>query len=158
MQDSVKIVPDTSIIINGKFLRLLQEECFENCEIIIPVAVIDELQAQASKGRDVGFKGLEQLKKIREVAEQKGYVIKFVGERPSLEDIKLARSGRIDAIIRDAARSEKAILYTSDYVQALVAEAEGVPIRYVEPYEKPPKLSLPYIGHAGITKDCLEDI
>ncbi|MEM1769861.1 MAG: PINc/VapC family ATPase, partial [Nitrososphaerota archaeon] len=41
----------------------------------------------------------------------------------------------------DAARSEKAILYTSDYVQALVAEAEGVPIRYVEPYEKPPKLS-----------------
>ncbi|MCF8884779.1 MAG: PINc/VapC family ATPase [Nitrososphaerota archaeon] len=141
MQDSVKIVPDTSIIINGKFLRLLQEECFENCEIIIPVAVIDELQAQASKGRDVGFKGLEQLKKIREVAEQKGYVIKFVGERPSLEDIKLARSGRIDAIIRDAARSEKAILYTSDYVQALVAEAEGVPIRYVEPYEKPPKLS-----------------
>ncbi|MEM3952127.1 MAG: PIN domain-containing protein, partial [Nitrososphaerota archaeon] len=127
MQDSVKIVPDTSIIINGKFLRLLQEECFENCEIIIPVAVIDELQAQASKGRDVGFKGLEQLKKIREVAEQKGYVIKFVGERPSLEDIKLARSGRIDAIIRDAARSEKAILYTSDYVQALVAEAEGVP-------------------------------
>ncbi|MEM4006509.1 MAG: ATPase, partial [Nitrososphaerota archaeon] len=80
MQDSVKIVPDTSIIINGKFLRLLQEECFENCEIIIPVAVIDELQAQASKGRDVGFKGLEQLKKIREVAEQKGYVIKFVGE------------------------------------------------------------------------------
>jgi len=141
LQDSVKIVPDTSIIINGKFLRLLQEECFENCEIIIPVAVIDELQAQASKGRDVGFKGLEQLKKIREVAEQKGYVIKFVGERPSLEDIKLARSGRIDAIIRDAARSEKAILYTSDYVQALVAEAEGVPIRYVEPYEKPPKLS-----------------
>ncbi|RLI42255.1 ATPase, partial [Candidatus Bathyarchaeota archaeon] len=120
-----RAVLDTSIVINGRFLRMLESGEIAKCEIIIPAAVIDELQAQASKGRDVGFKGLEEVKRIRELAEAKGLTVRFVGERPSLEDIKLARSGRIDALIRDVAKTEKGILYTSDYVQALVAEAEG---------------------------------
>ena len=125
---------DTSIVINGRFSMMLESGEIAECEIIIPAAVIDELQAQASKGRDVGFKGLEEVKRIRELAESKGLAVRFVGERPSLEDIKLARSGRIDALIRDVAKSEKGILYTSDYVQALVAEAEGIPVKYVEAY------------------------
>lgn len=141
MSNVIRIVPDTSVIISGKLVEILEKEELGQCEIIIPVAVIDELQAQASKGREVGFKGLEQVKKIREVAEKKGYAIRFSGERPTLEDIKLARSGRIDAIIRDAAKSEQAMLYTSDYVQALVAEAEGIPVKYIEPYERKLKLS-----------------
>ncbi|MCS7126013.1 MAG: ATPase, T2SS/T4P/T4SS family [Aigarchaeota archaeon] len=140
MSEFRKIVPDTSIIINGKLLELLEKEDLMNCEIIFPVAVIDELQAQASKGKEIGFRGLEQVKRIRELAERKGYVIRFAGERPTLEDIKLARSGRIDAIIRDFAKGEHAVLYTSDYVQALVAEAEGVQVNYIEAYEKKPKL------------------
>jgi len=129
-----KAVLDTSIVINGRFSKMLENGEIGECEIIIPAAVIDELQAQASKGRDVGFKGLEEVKRIREIAESKGLTVKFVGERPSLEDIKLARSGRIDALIRDVAKSEKGTLYTSDYVQALVAEAEGISVKYVEAY------------------------
>lgn len=141
MSNIVRIVPDTSIIINGKLVEILENEELGRCEIIFPAAVIDELQAQASKGREIGFKGLEQIKKIREVAEKKGYIVRFSGERPTLEDIKLAKSGRIDAIIKDVTKNEQAILYTSDYVQALVAEAEGIPIRYIQAYEKKPKLT-----------------
>ena len=136
-----KIVPDTSIVINGKLSKLLEEGKLTKCEIVIPLAVIDELQAQASRGRDVGFKGLEEIKKIRKLAEKQGISVRFSGERPGLEDIKLARSGRIDALIRDVAKSEGGILYTSDYVQALVAEAEGVPVKYVEPYERVKRFS-----------------
>lgn len=136
-----RIVPDTSVIVNGKLVEIIEKDGLGQCEIIIPAAVIDELQAQASKGREVGFKGLEQVKKLREVASIKGCNVRFSGERPTLEDIKLARSGRIDAIIRDVARSEQATLYTSDYVQALVAEAEGIPVKYIQPYEKKTKLS-----------------
>ena len=131
-----KIIPDTSIVINGRLSSLMESGKLIECEIIIPLAVIDELQAQASKGRDVGFRGLEEVKKIREIAEERGIGIRFSGERPSIEDIKLAKSGRIDALIRDVAKTEGGILYTSDYVQALVAEAEGIPVKYVEPYEK----------------------
>ncbi|MEM2068714.1 MAG: PINc/VapC family ATPase [Nitrososphaerota archaeon] len=141
MSNGIRIVPDTSIIINGKLAEILENEELGLCEVVIPAAVIDELQAQASKGREVGFKGLEQVKKIREAAEKRGYLVRFSGERPTLEDIKLAKSGRIDAIIRDIAKNEGATLYTSDYVQALVAEAEGIPVRYIQAYEKKPKLT-----------------
>ncbi len=100
-------------------------------EIIIPYAVLDELQAQASKGREPGFVGLEEIKKLRVFCEGKGIKLTFLGERPGYNDIMLARSGRLDALITDVARTENGILLTADYVQALVAEAAGVPVRHV---------------------------
>jgi ATPase len=124
-----KFVIDTSSIIHGVLREFVEKE--KNIEIIIPVAVIDELQAQASKGREPGFIGLEEIKKVREIAEKKKIKISFVGERPSLEEIKLARSGRIDALIRDVAKKENATLLTGDFVQALVAEAEGVKVKHI---------------------------
>jgi len=136
-----KIVPDTSIVINGRLSRMIEGGELGECEIIFPIAVLDELQAQASKGRETGFRGLEEIKRIRRLAEERGISIRFSGERPGLEDIKLAKSGRIDALIRDVAKREGGVLYTSDYVQALVAEAEGVPVRYVAPYARVERFS-----------------
>jgi len=127
----MRIVPDTSAIIHGILLEELRK-MKKKLELIIPLAALDELQAQASRGREVGFIGLEQLKEIRKVCEKKKIKIRFEGERPSLEDIKLAHSGRIDAMIRDVAKKNNAHLYTCDYVQALVAEAEGVKVKYFE--------------------------
>lgn len=128
---TTKIIPDTSFIIHGKLVQLVKEKKRGEIEIIIPLAALDELQAQASKGKEPGFIGLEELKKLRELASKKKIKIRFTGERPSLEDIKLAHSGRIDAMIRDVAKNEKGTLYTCDYVQALVAEAEGVKVEYI---------------------------
>jgi ATPase len=130
---ALKVVLDSSIIIDRKISELLEEEKLKDVEIIVPIAVLDELQAQASKGREPGFIGLDEIKKIREICEKKNFKIKFAGERPSFEDIKLARSGRIDALIRDVAKTENGVLYTSDYVQALVAQAEGVKVEYFAP-------------------------
>ena len=45
-----------------------------------------------------------------------------------MEDIKLAHSGRIDALIRDIAKTRGAVLITADYVQALVGKAEGIEV------------------------------
>ncbi|GBC69470.1 Type II secretion system protein E [archaeon HR01] len=131
----LRIVPDTSAIINGKITQMAEAGELKDAEIVIPVAVIDELQAQASKKREPGFIGLNELKKLREMAGPRGIVIRFAGERPSLEDIKLARSGRIDALIREVAKKENASLYTCDFVQALVAETEGISVRYFPPDE-----------------------
>ena len=127
-----RIVPDTSILIQGKLSKMIEEGILKDTKIIIPVAVVDELQAQASKGKETGFDGLEEIKKIRNVGKNKGIVIEFLGHRPTLEEIQLAKKGRIDAIIRDVAAKEKAVLITGDYVQALVGEAEGVPVEYIE--------------------------
>ncbi|MBS3055119.1 MAG: Flp pilus assembly complex ATPase component TadA [Candidatus Aenigmarchaeota archaeon] len=126
-----KIVTDTSIIIDGKLSELLEKGRLKDTEIIIPLAVLDELQSQASKGREIGFIGLEEIKKIRRLVEDKGIKIRFTGGRPTMDDIRLAKSGRLDALIRDVAKVENATLMTADFVQALVGEAEGVSVQYI---------------------------
>ena len=131
-----KYVVDTSIIIDGEITKLIEAGTLTNCEIIIPVAVLDELQSQASQHKDYGFVGLEEIKKIRELAEKNNIILRFEGERPSMEDIKLARHGRIDAIIKDIAKKNGATFYTADYVQALVAQVEGVKTSYSKPQIK----------------------
>jgi ATPase len=136
------IVPDTSVLINRTLSRMIEAGELRDAEVVIPVPALDELQAQASKGRTEGKVGLEEIKRIRELGAQHNVTVRFAGDRPTLEEIKLARGGRIDALIRDVAKKEGAVLYTSDYVQALVAEAEGVPAAYVAKPEEPVRLSL----------------
>lgn len=126
-----KLIPDTSIIIDGNVPALIEKEGYIDVEVVIPYAVLDELQAQASKGREPGFVGLAEIKKLRVFCEGKGVKLTFLGERPGFDDIKLARSGRLDALITDVARTENGILLTADYVQALVAEASGVEVKHV---------------------------
>ncbi|MEM2759518.1 MAG: PINc/VapC family ATPase [Nitrososphaerales archaeon] len=136
-----RVVLDTSIIIDGKVSKMLESGEFSNGEIIIPYAVLDELQAQASMNREPGFVGLAEIKKMRELSDGKSVTIRFVGERPSMDDIRLARHGRIDAIIKDVAKQEKATLLTADYVQALVAEAEGISAMHISSPVKTTDLS-----------------
>ena len=128
-----KIVPDTSVIIDRKLSESIEKDELDDIEIIIPAAVLDELQAQASKGREHGFIGLEELKKIREYSNEskRNIKLRFTGKRPTLDDIKLAKAGRMDAIIRDVAKQEDAEFFTADYVQGLVGEAEGVKTNYM---------------------------
>ncbi|MBS3051877.1 MAG: Flp pilus assembly complex ATPase component TadA [Candidatus Aenigmarchaeota archaeon] len=129
-----KVVLDTSIIIDGKISEMLTKSEIEGLEeVIVPLATLDELQSQASRGREIGFTGLDELKNIRKICETKKIALRFTGERPSLEDIKLARGGRLDAMIRDVAKNENAVLLTADYVQGLVGEAEGVLTAYTPP-------------------------
>src|SRR5438445_3357179 len=128
-----KIVVDTSIIIDGEITKLIESGSLKNCEIIITVDVLDELQSKASQGKEHGFVRLEQIKKIRELCEKNNITISFEGQRPSMDDIKLASHGRIDAIIKDIAKKNGATFYTADYVQALVAQAEGLKTNYSKP-------------------------
>ncbi|MGQ0771177.1 MAG: PINc/VapC family ATPase [Nitrososphaerota archaeon] len=125
-----KIVADTSVIISGFITKQIESKNLQNFELIIPMAALDELQSQASQGKEQGFVGLEEIKKINKICQENNISIQFVGQRPSLDDIRLARHGRIDAIIKDVAKQSNAILYTADYVQGLTAEAEGISVNY----------------------------
>lgn len=137
-----KIVPDTSVIISGVLTDLIEKKEIKDVDVIIPEFVVEELRAQASRGREIGFKGLEELKKLRRQQEEKKINIIKTGRRQTYEEIQLAKYGRIDALILDVAKNESAILYTSDLVQSLVAEAEGVITKYFKPYEKKKELKI----------------
>jgi ATPase len=125
--DNKKLVLDTSVIIDGEVTKMIETgEIPPASQIIIPLAVLDELQSQASSNKEHGFVGLSEIKRIREQCSKKDIELLFVGARPTINDIRLAKHGRIDALIKDVAIREGAMLVTADYVQALVAEAQGV--------------------------------
>ncbi len=112
-----KVVLDTSAVIQG----VLSFHRPKIGEVVVHEAVLSELENQANKGRDQGFKGLAELKKLKDL-----YKVRFSGKRPNEFEIKYAKSGEIDSIIRDLALEEKAFLVTGDKVQASIAELKGV--------------------------------
>ncbi len=126
----MKVVPDTSAIIDGKISSLIENNAFEG-EIIIPEFVVDELENQANNGRETGFTGIKEIKELKNL-ESEEVKLSFTGRKPTLEEIELARNGRIDALIRDIAEELDAKLYTGDIVQAKVAEAKGIDVKLFE--------------------------
>ncbi len=128
-------VPDTSAVIEGVVSKLIRDGVVRG-RIIIHKAVLAELEHQANQGRATGYAGLEEIKRIKKLADE-GYVrFEIGGEKPRPSDIRYAGYGAIDALIREYAFEAGATLITGDRVQALVAEAIGMRVIYVPP-EKP---------------------
>ena len=89
------LVADTSVIINGNLAEQIESGSIRNSEIIIPQAVFDELQSQASNHKQQGFIGLEQIQKLNKLSDEFGLKIILKGSHPSTDDIKFASSGKI---------------------------------------------------------------
>jgi ATPase len=137
-----KVCVDTSALIQGKVTELMLAHKLDGSEVIIPEIVTGELQAQAAKGKEIGFVGLEEIKKIQQAKDAHRISLKFFGERPSYEDILLSKSGRIDALIQDVAKKNDAVLITCDLLQALVAQAQGIKVKFFESYEKKKRIKI----------------
>jgi ATPase len=127
------LVPDTSVLIDGRITSMIKAGEYKGATIIVPEAVIAELEAQANNGREIGFSGLNELQQLCKMAEEKTIELKFSGIRPSLEQVKLASGGEIDAMIRTIAIENSARFITSDNVQAEVARAKGLDVIYLKP-------------------------
>ncbi len=136
MTEELCIVPDTSVIIDGRITAKLKTGEYKAAVVVIAEALVAELEAQANKGRETGFKGLEELKELSEMAKKGDIRLLFTGKRPSLEQIKLASSGEIDSIIRAVAVEKNALFITSDKVQAEVARAKGLNVEYIYPVQE----------------------
>jgi len=127
------LVPDTSVLIDGRITSMIKAGEYKGSTIIVPEAVIAELEAQANNGREIGFSGLNELQQLSRMAEERTIELKFSGVRPSLEQVKLASGGEIDAMIRNIAIENSARFITSDFVQAEVARAKGLDVIYLKP-------------------------
>lgn len=128
MKKIIKAVPDTSVIIEGLLSKLLSSGNIVVKTIIIHEAVLAELESQANKGRNTGHEGLAEIVKLRKLSQKKKFTIEYKGSRPGDFEIKFAKSGEIDSLIRDLAFKEKATLVTADIVQSKVAEAKGISV------------------------------
>lgn len=137
-----RYVIDTSVVVDGRITRLVESGKLKGCELVVPQLVLAELEHQANLGRDSGFSGLNELKRLRELESKGELKLRLVGERPTPDQLASAEFGSIDAAIRDIARREQATLVTSDAVMAEVARAEGLEVFYLRPFyiERKPRL------------------
>jgi ATPase len=147
------IVPDTGVLIDGRITEMIQKEEEASSgpiKIVVSHSSLAELEYQANVGRETGFAGLQELKRLSEMAKTQRIVLEFTGERPNAFEIEHARFGEIDSKIRATARQLSGTLLTTDKVQREVAAAEGIPVIYLEPIVITPKLSLQkYFSSSG---------
>ena len=128
----MNVVPDTSAVVDGRVTERLDAGEYSDARILVPEAVVGELESQANEGRDSGWDGLAELQRLVDRAED-GLVVEYVGRRTTGDERSAAHEGDIDALIRDIAEDRDATLLTSDGVQAEVARAKGLAVDYVEP-------------------------
>jgi ATPase len=128
----LKIVPDTSVIIDGRISERVKNGEYPDARLYIPEAVVAEIEAQANRGLEIGYKGLEELQALQELAREGKITVSFTGERPNPDQVKLAKGGEIDALIRSAAEELDAKFLTEDRVQAEVGRGRGMDVEYLQ--------------------------
>ncbi len=139
----MEIVPDTSVVIDGRVSTQIAADAdpdteseglgFAGATVVVPEAVVGELEAQANDGRETGWEGLEELQSLVELADDGTIDLEYVGSRPDTVEKRDAGEGEIDALIRDIADDRDATLVTSDDVQTEVARAKGLNVEFIEP-------------------------
>ena len=129
----MELVPDTSVIIDGRISARVEDGEFAGATVVIPEAVVGELESQANDGRQTGWDGLDELRRLAELADDGAVTVEYVGRRPDALEKRDAAEGEIDALIRDVAGDRGATLVTSDEVQERVAEAKGIDVIAIEP-------------------------
>ena len=120
------IVPDTSVIIDGRITRMVKKKEYKKSKVTVPEAVVAELEHQANKGKESGYKGLRELNLLRKLSEAEKINLEFVGKRPRRIDFK-----DIDEMIRSTAHKVGGVLVTSDRVQSEVAKSKGIKVIYL---------------------------
>ncbi len=136
-----KFVCDTSIILNGQILTLIEDgELGETPEIFISNIVVAEVEYRTNVHKEIGFFGLRVLKELRTLHDKGEITLHIVGKRPSREEIKMAPGGELDALIREYAKENNATLITADRIQGDVGEFEGLEVLFA--WEKKSKEEL----------------
>ena len=100
---------------------------------------MSEVEHQANEGKSIGFAALEELKKIRKMADDGIIYVEIQGRRPADWQIKRAKSGEIDEIIRMVAFENDATLVTGDQIQRDIALIKGIKVEYIAPDTREPK-------------------
>lgn len=125
-------VPDLSAIIQGGVSKFVEEGVISG-RVVIHKAIITILELLASKGRGIGYAGLEELSRLRKLHEAGKITLEYAGERPrihSLELEELVLSEVADAV-RELAMGG-GVVVTGDIVEYHVCKAMGLQVLLVE--------------------------
>lgn len=122
------IVLDTSVIIDGWVSHQVESGEYKGYRIVVPNVVLAEIEHMANQKRDIGKLGLNELERLRSLADNGSITLDFMGERPSIAQVHDADRGELDALVRDTAVKIGASLVTSDSVQAAAGRIMGLDV------------------------------
>lgn len=132
------IIGDTSAVIDGVLSASVKDGRYRPSKndvltVIIPEAVLAELENQADSRRETGVYGIDELLILRQMDEDGQIRLRFEGSRPTVHQIRDAKLGEVDALIRQTAIDAGGLFVTSDKVQAVIGKARGLSVDYVPP-------------------------
>ena len=131
-------VADLSVVLDGSLLRLIEQGELGG-RVLIHRYIVEYLYSEAKKGKTMGIAGLEDLSRLLETAGEIEVMV--------VEDERPPRRQELDeeavrAAVREYAWKSRAVLVTSDRLQARAARALGVEVLLVETGAGPGRLSL----------------
>ncbi len=131
MSDKIDIlVPDSTVIVESLVsTKLISGEISPN-KIIIHEALISVFEHLAYTNQTLGFLGLEELQRIKELSGD--YELKFAGMKPHIRDKDRMNLVNADGLARELAYDESGILMTSDKIRAKIAKAKGVELLFFD--------------------------
>ncbi len=129
----MEYVPDTSVIVDGRFSTFVSKK--KGARVILAEAMLAEVENQANEGRSIGYAAIQELKTLREMAKAGKILIDLYGRRPTEWQVRKARAGEIDEVIRNVAAENDATLVTGDHIQRDIALIKGLKVQFLEPPE-----------------------
>ena len=131
------IIADTSAVIDGVLSHSIDSGRYSPSSdlltIVIPEAVLAELENQSNSRLETGISGIDELLTLRKMDDDGKIRLQFAGNRPTFEQIKGAHLGEIDALIRKTALDTGGLFVTADKVQAVIGKTKGLHVDYVPP-------------------------
>jgi ATPase len=125
-------VPDFTAITQGAVSRLIEDGVISG-RIIIHRALLYLLEYFASKNRVLGFAGLEELRRLRELHLKGVVVVEFSGERfRVLSEREEDSISEVNSVVREYALSTGATVITGDEVQYEICRSMGIQVLLAE--------------------------
>ena len=81
MEEKTYVV-DTSVVVERLVSQFIKSKKISG-KIIVPKAVMAELEHQANTGQEIGFLGLEEVQNLQKLFKEGKITLMFTGERPS---------------------------------------------------------------------------
>ena len=122
-------IPDTSAVVEHIVSELVEKGAIRG-RILIHTLLISYFESKADEGHVIGVLGLQELVRLRELADKGLTMIEIVGEERRLEALE---ENEVNRVVRSYAAKSGAKLVTCSEVQYLAARAMGVDALYIRP-------------------------
>ncbi|RLE62174.1 MAG: ATPase [Thermoprotei archaeon] len=120
-------IPDSTAIVEGLVRRLVKEGSLRG-RVLIHFLLVNWFKRLAKEGHNLGFIGLQEVRRLREICAEMGVEFEYVREVP--QGFRWVNDEDIDDVLRELAAEWSAVLITASEVQYKACEAIGIRVIY----------------------------